>query len=321
MVLLRGLNYDFTGQTYGETAYPVGIGDTTLRMINTEGFTTNDYILFEPGTERSEIIKVSSVTNSTTMVISAFTFAHDSGLKVFRMPYNQMKFYSCATATGTYALITSSTKNMNYADIYTTHEYVPAATDLYFKRTFYNSTTTTESDISIAEYWETNDEELYITPEEMRVFMQLSVNDKPNSDDIRTIIRMAQDNVDLDCDTSNEKILRIATFMMAKFYILRALATKSISKGYVTVNAEGRTITKAYQELVLEAENTFNEYKDFINDNLRSEVTKTNFLNDTSIIDSDVRQNFLDIMDGVSNAEDYNYQYRFFSYYRASRYT
>lgn len=321
MVLLRGLNYDFTGQTYGETAFPVGIGDTTLRLINTEGFAANDYILFEPGTERSEIIKVTSVTDATTLVVSAFVFAHSTGIRVFRMPYNQMRFYAASTATGTYTLITSSTKNMNYADIYTTHDFVPSATQLFFKRTFYNSTSLVESDIALSQYWETSDEELYITPEEVRVLMQLGVNDKPSSDDLKTLIRMAQDNVDLDCSTSDEKILRIATFYMAKVYILRALATKSVSKGYVTVNAEGRTITKAYQELVLEAENTMNEYKQFINDNLRLEVTKTNFMNDTTIIDADVRQNFLDILDGVSNAEDYNYQYRFFSYFRSSRYS
>ena len=97
--------------------------------------------------------------------------------------------------------------------------------------------------------------------------------------------------------------------LLGRSYIMRALATKSVSKGYIQVNAEGRTITKAYQELVLEAENTLQEYKEFIMNTTRREATSTQFLDDTSVIDSWTRQDIINIMNGVSDGEDFQRTY------------
>jgi len=307
MVLLSGLNYDYSGQITTELNSSVNKGNTGLVLISTEGLTADDYIVIEPKTYKAEIVKISSVTDSTTLVISTTNFAHSKGSKIFRIPYNQIRFYESATADGTYSLIADSTIDMNYTQ--NTTNFSGGTADYYYKRTFYNETTTDESAIDDAEYWQTDDESLYVTADEMRTFLQFGPNDYPNQNDMRFFIRTAMKKIAIDIDSSDTNILFISTLLLGKSFVMRALATKSVSKGYVQVNAEGRTITKAYQELVLEAENTLQEYKEFIMNTTRREATSTQFLDDTSVIDSWTRQDIINILNGVSDGEDFQRTY------------
>lgn len=147
---------------------------------------------------------------------------------------------------------------------------------------------------------------LYVTVTEMRTFMQLAENDYPSNADIESFIYLAQSKITLDISTDSPSILRLSAFLLTKYYILRALATKSVAKGYVMITAEGRQITKSYQELVLEAENTFQEYKTFIVNNNRSEVTSTNFMSNSTIVSPSTRRAFVDNWTGTQNALDYD---------------
>lgn len=301
MVLLCGSNYDYANQQ--SSIVSVSSSSTTLTVQNTEGFTNGDYILINPGSETSEITKVNAtISSNTAMTVTTLKFTHAIGEMIYRLPYNQMKFYECSTATGTYAYVTSSAIEMTYSMPYTNYNYTTGNKDYYWKRTFYNSTTTTESDIALADYWQTNDEYQTITPTVLRVFLQFDTEDFPNDKDMEILIDIARRQVTLDVSTSNVDILYIANLLMSKVLILRALATKSVAKGYVTVNVQGRAITKAYQEFVLEAENTYEEYQTFIRRNLTSEVSKTDFMTDSDYVAPEVRQEMLDTMQGTSNA-------------------
>ena len=309
MVLLNGLNYDYTNQQSTKITAQIGTGSTEIKVENTEGFANNDYFVIDPGTEKSEIIKITTVTANLTFTTAAAKFKHEIGARLYRLPYNQMKFYYCSTATGTYTYITDSAKEMQYTNIFTNYSYASGTAALYYKRTFYNATTTVESDIAEADYWQTGDEELYITPEELRTLLQFGKNDYPNPEDMFTIIKTAQRKINLDVSTSNSDILYLASFLLSKSMVMRALATKAVSKGYITINVEGRNITKAHQELVLEAENTMKEYQAFIRDNGRTEVSSTNFMNDTTIISPEVRQKYIDNWTGTQNGIDADYPY------------
>ena len=55
---------------------------------------------------------------------------------------------------------------------------------------------------------------------------------------------------------------------------------------------------------MLEAENTEEEYKMFVLNNTRTEATKTNFMDDTTIISSTTRQEYIDNLTGTQNAMD-----------------
>lgn len=320
MVLLRGLNYDFAGQQSSYLVSDLIAGSNSISIVNNVGIAVNDYILIEPYTERSEVAKVSSLTLNTGITFTTnLKFGHKTSTMIYKIPFDQIKFYSCVTAAGTYVLIaTIGTVNIDYKDIFTPLDYAAGTSALFYKRTFYNSTSLAESDIALSDYWQTSNDELYITPQQLRVYMQFDKNDYPNEEDMRTLITLAQDQFTLDCSTNNKAIKRIGLYMLSKWYVLRGLATRSISKGYVTINAEGRQITKAFQELVLEAENTLEEYKKFLTSNLRSEVTSTKFMADTTIITSDTRQSYIDNMNGTQDAMNFESGYKY-SYGRKMR--
>jgi len=312
MVLLRGLNYDFSGQQSSIITTAAAADATTLIIENTEGFADDDYIVIAPSTEKSEIVRIdAAVSSNTDLTITALKFSHSANIEIFRLPYNQMKFYECSSINGTYTEIASSTTELSYADNYTNYDYTASTADYYYKRTFYNETTDDESLIALSNSWQTDDEVLYVTEPEMRTFLQFDENDFPNEVDIRFFIRIGMANVDLDFDTSNTNLLLIASLLQTKTLIMRGLATKSLSKGYIQINAEGRTITKAYQELVLEAENTLQEYKEFILRNGRREATATNFMNDTTQIDTWTRTDIINMMNGTTNAVDFQSYYSY----------
>ena len=309
MVLLEGLNYDYSGQERTFLKDKVGVGSTTLKVDNTEGFADDDYLVIDAGKETAEIIRINAtVASNDTLTITATKFVHQENAKVFRLPYNQMKFYECATVDGTYVLISGATVEMTFATKYT--NFTGGTADYYYKRVFYNATSTAVSPIAEANYWQTTDEELYITPAELRTVLQFDENDYPTKEDMRFLIKVAMKKIALDLDTSNVNILFLGTLLLSKSFVLRGLASRSVSKGYVHVNAEGRTITKAYQELVLDAENTTQEYKEFVIANNRTEAQSTQFMDDTTMINSWTRSEIIAMMQGQTNAVDFQYGYR-----------
>jgi len=160
------------------------------------------------------------------------------------------------------------------------------------------------------------DEELYVTPLELRTYLQYDTNDYPTEEDMRFYIKFSMKRLALDIDSSDENILFIATLLFAKYQVLRGLAARSIKTGYVQVNAEGRTITKAYQEFVLDAENSYQEYKEFLLSVGRQEAMSTNFMDDTSIVSSWTRNDIIAVMNGTSNALDDQYGYRYNYFWR-----
>jgi len=312
MVLLRGLNYDYSGQQDTVLKESVAAGKISISVENSEGFADDDYLIIEPGTEEAEVVQIDGAPSSGEMTISATKFTHAAGVKIFRTDFDQMRFYESTTTsdTGTWNVV--DTVDMDFSKTHTNHPYpVPTASGMYYRRTFYNSTTSVESSIYLSKSWQTDDEELYVTPEEMRIYLQFDTNDFPSPADLRFFIKIAQINVSLDMDTSVKNLLFIATLLQSKVEVMRALASKALAKGYIQVNAEGRTITKAYQELRLEAENAIQEYKGFIMRNNRREATSTQYLADTSLIDDYTRIDIINMMNGVTDGQDFQQKYGF----------
>lgn len=300
MSLLKGLNFDYSGQESTVLTAEIGNGSVTVKVLNIAGFSADDYILINPKTETAEILLISSGTGTDTLTVSASSFKHSPGEKVYRLPFNQMKFYKASSADGSYSAISGATVDMMYQDNWTRFDYGSGSSADYYKRTFYNENSGAESDISLADYWQTSDEELYITPQELRSLMQFTENDFPRGSDMVEQIKLAQRKIGLDVSSSNPDVLFIATFLLSKAYVLKALASRSLSKGYITVNVEGRSITKAYQELVLESENVMQEYYTFINTQLTSEVSMTTYIGD--VVDADTLQDIKDRLYGINNA-------------------
>jgi len=313
MVLLRGLNYDYSGEISAKFTQTVFKSNTSIQISSTVGLLQDDFLVIAPKTIYAEIVKINALVNDNSkLTITPLKFNHNPEDLIYKLPYNQIKFYQCATSTGTYTAVTNGLLDMNYIDNFTNFSYPLGSSIYYYKRAFYNSFTSVES--NLGDFWTTSDEELYVTEQEMRSFLQFETDDYPNAADIRFFIKTSMRRLYLDVASSDENVLFISTLLLTKFYILRSLATRAIAKGYIQVTAEGRNITKAYQEFVLEAENVYQEYKEFILNNGRREVTSTNYMTDTTIISKWTRQEIIDILNGTTNAQhaQYGYKYSYF---------
>ena len=306
MTLLKGLNYDIAIQQKTQLTRPVEADQTEMRVLNTEGLVTDDYMIVEPFTENSEIVKISTINTNNKITLSAVTkFTHPANSKLVRTQYNQIKFYSATESAGTYTVIAGMPIEMTYVETHTNFDYTAGTSALFYKRTFVNESSSDESEIALADEFQISDEDTYITTEQMRVFMQFDKNDFPNPNDMLELIKITEIKVNLDVSTSNPNILKYSTLLLGRWHILKALANKAVSKGYIQIEAEGRTITKAHQELLKDAKEAKADYMDFINENTRTEVKKTNFLKDTTLIDSETRSQIIDIFTGTQDGIDF----------------
>jgi len=129
---------------------PNTIGSSvSLILDDNANFENGDYILVgEVGKAKSEIAQINTaVTLGTTIVVDTLTYAHPIGTMVYKIPYNQVKFYYSATLTGTKTLLSGGTVNIDAQNEYTTFtDTVNSSGYLFF--TLYNSTTTLETGYS-----------------------------------------------------------------------------------------------------------------------------------------------------------------------------
>ena len=317
MVLLKGLNYDVSNQQKTKLSVYCASGATTLNVDSTTGFPATGYLVLDNKTESAEIVSFSAITTST-ITVSATIFQHSAGIDVYLLPYNQMKFYSSSEPDGTYTYITASATQMTYDQPYTNFDYAAGTTSLYYKRTFYNSTSMAESDISVSDYWQVNLDQNLVTADELRIFLQFDENDYPKPGDMQAIIKIASKQTYFDLGIANPQVTYFAQLILSKYYVLSGLASRALAKGYIQLNAEGRQIIKAYNELAKEAENAKKEYEQFLFNNARTETSKTDFM--TEMDDGgETRQNIIDIQTGFQNAEDYGRYYKYSYGFRSRR--
>ena len=121
-----------------------------LIVKNNNGFAASQAVLVgKMGGERSEIIITDGVTNEDTITISGnTTFAHNADDPVYKLVYNQVKFYKSATVDGSYTLLATVDLDVDNQDGLTKYEDVAALTTDYYKITYYNSQSTATSEYS-----------------------------------------------------------------------------------------------------------------------------------------------------------------------------
>jgi len=203
-ITLNAKNYDISGQEYTQIATAIAIGGTTLVVDNTTGFSSNDYIVLgDRGSETCEIVKIASVTNITTLTIGAAVFAHEVDDPVYKIPFNQVRFYSCATQTGTFALITTEDADVDNINWKTSYYHSAGTTTTWYKYTYYNETTTAETAIAdstavIGAY------NFYCTIQDVGAYLGIDIDDNtaPSASAVRDIIEYVSDEIDNQLNTS-----------------------------------------------------------------------------------------------------------------------
>ena len=122
------------------------VGATELTVQNVSGFSVNNYVVFgKLGSEYTEISKISAI--STSLTVSALSFAHSINTPITKIPFNQAAVYKCPTKTGTYAIV-GSLANLQADKLYTEIEDVGGLASNYYKTRFYNVASTVWSSYS-----------------------------------------------------------------------------------------------------------------------------------------------------------------------------
>jgi hypothetical protein len=116
----------------------VALGASTL-TANGMFFSANQYIILgQPGQDKSEILKISSVNNTTITTTTNTIFSHNRGDVITFIEYNQIVPERATTLTGSYSALTTIDINPQVAETYLQRT-GDATTDAYQFR-FYNAT-------------------------------------------------------------------------------------------------------------------------------------------------------------------------------------
>ena len=123
-------------------------GDTALTVQNMEGFSANDYVVVgKLGEEKTELRKVASVTEDTTITTDALSFDHSVNTPITFIGFNQVAIYSSSTQTGTYTIVGSAT-DIEVDQDHTEIDDSSGSTSTWYKSRYYNATTSTYSTYS-----------------------------------------------------------------------------------------------------------------------------------------------------------------------------
>lgn len=143
---------DFIRVEMGRLAADATAGSSvSLTLENNNGFAQNDYIVIGyEGSELAELEQINAaVSGATAVQVATLKFNHKKGEPVVKYLFNKRKFYGSTSIDGSYSELTAdgSPKDIQVDDpMGTLLEYTGVEGYEYFKATYYNSQTTTETD-------------------------------------------------------------------------------------------------------------------------------------------------------------------------------
>jgi hypothetical protein len=147
-MIIRILNPDISQNEKTYLSADVSAGNTSLSVQNNEGITAADYFVVGiMGTEQTELVTVSSVSGSTTVVTSALKFPHSIDAPLTFIKYNQIFLYSATSKTGTYTLVGSAV-TIEVDQEFTEIEDTAGTSSTWYKIRYRNATTAEFSDYS-----------------------------------------------------------------------------------------------------------------------------------------------------------------------------
>lgn len=128
----------------------IDVGTTSLTVKNNDRFAANDRILIgEMGQEKSEVVTVSSVSGDTVVVTGATVFPHSIDDAVYKLLFDQIKFYRSTTGVdGTYSILTTQEMDVDNENLTTIYNDTSGLSTYYYKVSYYHSVAALESSLS-----------------------------------------------------------------------------------------------------------------------------------------------------------------------------
>lgn len=127
---------------------PYASGVTSIQLKNADRFALNDRIMIgEMGSEKTEVVTVTAgATDGSTITIGATVFSHEADTPVYRLRFDQVKFYRSTTGiSGVYSVISTQNLDVDNANLETLYDDTTGLSTYYYKMTVYHSISTVES--------------------------------------------------------------------------------------------------------------------------------------------------------------------------------
>lgn len=174
--------------------------NVTLTLVNNTGIAENSYIVIGwEGSETAEICLVNqAVTPGTNVRVATLARAHKSGEPITVYRYNKRKFYGSTTETGSYTELTAygspSEIHVNNPQG-TLFEYSGGEGYVYFKATYYNSTTSEETNIADSDPVSSDQTSRYTTLYNIKLQAGLTKNPYITDDVVETFRKRAENEI------------------------------------------------------------------------------------------------------------------------------
>lgn len=136
-------------RSYLANAYPTGT--TSMVVKNADRFALNDRIMIgQMGEEKTEVVTVTApATDGMTITIGGTVFSHEADTPVYRLRFDQVKFYRSTTGiAGVYSVISTQYLDVDNANLTTIYDDTTGLSTYYYKMTVYNSISAVESAFS-----------------------------------------------------------------------------------------------------------------------------------------------------------------------------
>lgn len=151
MVLLKAKNPNLGNfeRTFVKAA--VSAGGTSVDVDNTNGFSANDYVVIgSEGSELREMVQITAITDDDTLAVGATNFAHGVDEPVTKTPYNKVVFKSGSSSSGDFFDRSTDDIDWDNKENFTILNYPTGSVSDWYKYSFKNTTTNTESASSLA---------------------------------------------------------------------------------------------------------------------------------------------------------------------------
>jgi len=242
------LDYNILEKTRNESALVTGATD--IVVLNSNGFAANDYIIIgNPGDEKTEIKKISSVTNHTITISAGLSFNYNSKSNIYKIGYDKIYFYEDDSKIGEVFITPDYYVSLIYA----------VQNEKEYSISFSNSQTSTETEkgetvnttqrllCSIAD----------LTKREDLTILGTKIIDKIDiaTSEVLDIFLMQEQDIS---DLVNRDILRQPTALLALHYIfMEAIKAKEDAP-----SMKADSYLQKYKEKITDASNVINNTED-----------------------------------------------------------
>lgn len=138
----------------GELNANLSAAQADATMLSVDGMSALDYLVFDPRSEISEVLQISSIAGQVVTNATNFSFAHNKHSRVIKVFGHQLKIYRAANVSGlapadaSFSLLATVDTDFDQED--TKYTDSAGSSDYWYKFTYYNYQTSSQTSLGLA---------------------------------------------------------------------------------------------------------------------------------------------------------------------------